>query len=68
MAGMPALRAKANISCPACFAGFYRAIASFAARATELRASGPCGLAEIDLKVASRDADVSVIAERFQGG
>jgi hypothetical protein len=33
MAGMPALRAKANISCPACFAGFYRAIASFAARA-----------------------------------
>src|SRR3979411_1134470 len=34
---------------------------------TELRTSRPCGLAETDLKVASGDANVSVIAERFRG-
>src|SRR3981081_3059172 len=34
---------------------------------TELWTRSPCGLAETDLKVASRDANVSVTAERLQG-
>jgi len=65
---MSALRTDPSIDCPAQLADLPNYDQHHPLAPVRSRPWGPCGFQEMTLKVASRDANVSVIAERFQGG